>query len=293
MVAGLVWLITGASTGLGLALTRRILARGDCVVATARDIRRFDPLLSDPDTDRTRIHVLHLDVTAAFSDIHDVITKAVARWGRVDVVVNNAGIARSGPSEELGTENFTQVMNTNFFGTLNVTNALLPHMRARKQGTVVIIGSRTAYRNEFLCSFPAAYAASKAAVHAYGETLSAELKPFNIRVTVVIPGSFDTGLVLPIVGTPLPDYDAAREELRRRMKDRENEKNKGDPEKGMNALMDVIRGEGRASGKDGWPLWLFLGDDAIEGIKVRTGSYTKTLDEWRNVGKGLGRDDEY
>ncbi|KAI0312048.1 NAD-P-binding protein, partial [Amylostereum chailletii] len=282
--------LPGASTGLGLALTRRILARGGFVVATARDVRRFEPLLSDPDIDRARIHILTLDVTAPFSELRDTVAKAVAQWGRVDVLVNNAGSNGGvGPSEELGIDNFMHVMKTNFTDTVSVTNALLPHMRARKEGTVVIVGSRTAYRNGFLVS---AYAASKAAIHSYGETLAAELKPFNVRVTIAIPGAFDTGMSLSVVGTPISDYDAAREELRRRLEARKKQKNIGDPAKGMDALVDVVLGEGRAQDKGGWPLWLFLGNDAIEGAETRAKELKATTNEWGSVGKDLGRDDQ-
>ncbi|KAI0349880.1 NAD-P-binding protein [Trametes cingulata] len=296
----LVWLITGASTGLGLALTERLLARGDRVVATARksSLSRFEPLLSRPETDRTRIVILELDITSPLVVLQDVVKQAVDHWGRIDVLVNNAGIGGGvGPSEELRLRVHTslrvdlmlRVMTTNYAGTISITNAVLPHMRSRRAGTVLLVGSRTGYRNEFLG--PSAYAASKAAVHSYGETLSAELAPFNIRVCVVVPGAFDTGLTLPVVGTPIPDYDEAREELRKRVEGRKRLPNQGDPVKGMNVLIDVVRGEGKAEGKGGLPLWLFLGSDCLADVKARADKLKRVAEEWADVGSGLGKDD--
>ncbi|TFK83101.1 NAD-P-binding protein [Polyporus arcularius HHB13444] len=286
----LVWFITGASSGLGFALTERILARGDRVVATARNPRALDALLSHPDTDKSRIHVLKLDITSPFAILQETAQKAVEKWGRVDVLVNNAGIGGEvGASEELGVDWLMHVMKTNYAGTVNVTNALLPHMRSQRAGTVVLLGSRSAYRNEFLG--PVAYAASKAAVHSYGETLSAEVAPFNICVTVVVPGTFDTPLAHPIIGTPIADYDSARAVLRQRVEAAKKMPNKGDPVKGMDALMDAVRGEGRAAGKAGLPLWLFLGSDCIADVKGRADRLTGVAEEWAAVGSGLGTED--
>ncbi|KAI0777435.1 NAD-P-binding protein [Trametes elegans] len=286
----LVWFVTGASHGLGLALTERILARGDKVIATARNIKRFDPFLSKPDTDRNRIHILELDITSPTPVVQEVVAKAVEHWGHIDVLVNNAGIGGGvGPSEEQGVEHMFEVMRTNYAGTVSVTNAVLPYLRKRHAGTVLIIGSRSGYRNEFLG--PSAYTSSKAAVHAYGETLSAEVAPFNIRVSVVVPGAFDSGLELPLVGTPIPDYDSAREELRKRVEGRKSLPNQGDPVKGMDALVDAVRGEGRAQGKGPLPLWLFLGNDSLADVKARADKLKKVAEEWANVGSGLGKDD--
>ncbi|CDO68982.1 hypothetical protein BN946_scf184777.g12 [Trametes cinnabarina] len=147
----LVWFVTGASRGLGLALTKRILARGDRVVATARNLNAFDPLLADPSTDRSRILILQLDVTSPADAVQGVVREAVEHWGRIDVLVNNAGMGGGvGPSEEQGVDHMMEVMRTNYTGTLSVTHAVLPHMRKRCAGTVLLFGSRTAYRNEFL-----------------------------------------------------------------------------------------------------------------------------------------------
>ncbi|KAI0035372.1 NAD-P-binding protein [Vararia minispora EC-137] len=279
-----VWLVTGASSGLGLALIKRVLARGDLAIATARDPSRFTQLFPSPDD---RLHVLRLDLLWSFVELQKVMETAVARWGRIDCLVNNAGLlATSGPSEEIGAEHFMECMATNVAGTINVTNAVLPYMRARRQGTVVIIGSRSAYRNEFVVP---AYAASKAAIHSYGETLAAELKQFGIRVLVVAPGTFQTAFSSPpIAPNTITDYAKSYEDLRLNIQALEANKG-GDPEKAMDVLIDVVRGEGRAREKDGFPLWLVLGEEAVENVRARANKMLDTMDMWGDVGFGLAR----
>ncbi|TFY80834.1 hypothetical protein EWM64_g3173, partial [Hericium alpestre] len=204
-----IWLITGASAGLGFALTKRVLARGDRVLAGVRNIAKF-PTGELPPADSARAHVFALDVSHPASEIKARVDSAISVWGRVDVLVNNAGIGIRAIQEEGGAEYLAQSLQTNLFGVMNVTNAVLPHMRSRKDGTVVIIGSRSAWRNEF--PGIGLYAISKAAVHSYGETLSAELAPFNIRVLIVCPGSFKTPGIYPSTtsGTPIGDYASTR-----------------------------------------------------------------------------------
>jgi len=205
-----VWFITGASAGLGLALTRAVLARGDYVIATSRSLKSFDELRQDPNIDGTRLRIMTLDVTSPFGEIKQCIDKALAIWGRIDVLVNNAGTVTYGVSEELGAEGVMSDMNTNFVGPINVTNAVLPSMRERRDGTIVIIGSRSAYRTSILGT--AAYSSSKAAVHAYAEVLSHELEQFNVRVTITVPGGFATKINAPVrAGVPLVGYEGLRD----------------------------------------------------------------------------------
>jgi len=292
MTGQLVWLITGAAKGLGLALARRALLRGDLVVATARNITRFETaLFSDPAIDRGCVHVLALDIFWPIDDLKRTMAEAAAHWGRVDVLVNNAGAFLGlGLSEEVGSELFAKFMQS-FFGTINVTNALLPHMRAQRSGTVIVVGSRAPFKNNFSAVGP--YLAVKAALHSYGETLSAELRQFNIRVLITLPGAFNTdpGGGMPVVGTPITDYDTTRNAIRRYIKERiKHAGEQGDPEKGMNVVVDVVRGEGCAVGKQGWPLWLVLGDDGLVDVKGRLELMGKTVDEWESVGTGLGQE---
>ncbi|KAI9435289.1 NAD-P-binding protein [Lactarius indigo] len=281
-----VWFITGASAGLGLALTRSVLARGDHVIATARSLKSFDELRQDPKFDGERLRFLILDVTSPMVEIKQRIDEALAIWGRIDVLVNNAGRITYGLSEELGAEGIMNDMNTNFVGPINVTNAILPSMRARRDATIVFVGSRSAYRTQL--TGVVSYCASKAALHSYAETLSTELEPFNIRVMIAVPGGFATKFNAPIrEGTPIAGYEALHDQL-------DNfalsyaKAPKGDPDLGMSALVDVVRGEGRAAGRDSLPLWLFLGEDSMRDVRLRIHTLQSELEEWEDVGSNLG-----
>ncbi|KAA1472753.1 NAD-P-binding protein [Dentipellis sp. KUC8613] len=281
-----VWLITGASGGLGLALTKRALARGDRVLAGVRSAPKFphhelDEIVSE------RLHLFELDVSLPFEDIKHSVDGAIKVWGRVDVVVNNAGVGIRTIQEEGGAEFLQKSLQTNLFGVINVTNAILPHMRERRDGTVVIIGSRSAWRNEF--PGIGVYAVSKAAVHSYGETLSAEVQPFNIRVLIVCPGSFKTPGIYPATtsGAPIADYEPTRQAIEERFSKLGQRPGQGDPMVGMDILVDVVKGEGKAKGKP-WPLWLPLGADAVSDIRARQGRITKLLDDWEEVVTDVG-----
>lgn len=116
------------------------------------------------------------------------------------------------------------------------------------------------------------------------------MKPFNIDVMIVAPGAFDSGLALTVKpGKTISDYDDMRKEMYRRLAERREERNPGDPVKGMDALVDTVRGEGRAAGKKGVPLWLVLGDDAISDVRGRLQQIHDTLSEWESVGTRLGK----
>ncbi|KAH9067866.1 NAD-P-binding protein [Lactarius vividus] len=281
-----VWLVTGATTGLGLALTRSVLARGDKVIATGRSDSQFDELLSDASIDQTRLRTSTLDVTAPFDDLKRQVDTAINAWGRIDVLVNNAGICYLGATEEIGAEGMMRMMQTNFVGVLNVTNAILPHMRSRREGSVVFMGSRSAFRNQIEGLGP--YAASKAALHSYAETLSVEMESFNINVLIVIPGIFRTKMNSQRrVGAPLPGYETVHAGVDAMIKSVATVP-KSDPKLGMDVLVDVVRGEGRAAGRKSSPLWLFLGEDCMHDVRARLDHMRSIIDEWEAVGTRLG-----
>ncbi|KAF8584869.1 NAD(P)-binding protein [Ramaria rubella] len=182
-----IWLITGTSTGLGRELALSALARGDKVIATARSTESVKDLQSlYPDTCR----ILQLDVTDTFARISAKANEAVDIWGRIDVVVNNAGHALVATVEEAGVEMLLEMYKTNVFGVVNVTNAFLPYLRQRRSGTVVIVGSRSGWRTRFATN--ALYGSSKAAIHAIADALAMELRPQGIRVLTVVPGGMRT-----------------------------------------------------------------------------------------------------
>ncbi|KAH9059839.1 NAD-P-binding protein [Lactarius vividus] len=277
---------SGASTGLGLALTRSVLGRGDYVIAAGRSLKSFNKLRQDPKFDGTRLRFLTLDVTSPTVEIKQRVDEALTIWGRIDVLVNNAGRITYGLSEELGAERIINDMNTNFVGPINVTNAVLPSMRGRRDGTIIFVGSRSAYRTQL--TGVASYSASKAALHSYAETLSTELEHFNVRVTIAIPGGFATKFnALTLSGTPLAGYEALRDRLAKFGKNYAKIP-KGDPDLGMSALVDVVRCEGRAANHGPPPLWLFLGEDSMRDVRLRTQALQSALEEWKDVGSNLG-----
>ncbi|KAH7925194.1 NAD(P)-binding protein [Leucogyrophana mollusca] len=271
-----VWLITGAATGFGRCLALTALSRGDRVVATARCLEKLHGLPCGPN-----LHLLALDVDDEPEEIRSKVDQAASIWGTIDVLVNNAGTGLTGLLEEGGVEQMVKQYRTNVFGQLAVTTAVLPYMRTAKRGTVVVLGSRSAWKTEIGVRF---YASSKAAIHAMSESLAVELKPFNIRVLIVEPGSFRTKVSYAhpfFSANPIPDYDESRK-LGFQTFAAHPEKFRGDPSKAMNIVVDVVRGEGVATGKP-FPLYLVLGEDAETDIRTKCAKVLDHLDEWKSV----------
>ncbi|KAL8034155.1 hypothetical protein ABFS82_12G009400 [Erythranthe guttata] len=178
--------ITGCSSGgIGHALAHEFAARGCLVVATARSLASISDLQDDP-----RFFPQELDVSSDESVRHALST-VLERFGRIDIVVNNAGIQCVGPLAEVPLSAIQQTFNTNFFGALRLIQGVVPHMASRKKGKIVNIGSVTA-----LAPVPwaGAYTASKAAIHALSDTLRLELRPFGIDVINVVPGGIKSNI---------------------------------------------------------------------------------------------------
>ncbi|MCP3168158.1 SDR family NAD(P)-dependent oxidoreductase [Myxococcus qinghaiensis] len=203
-----VWLITGASRGLGRAFTEAALAAGDRVVATAREPARLEELVA---RHPGRCVALPLDVVDR-SAVHAGIERGIAAFGQLDVVVNNAGYGLVGAIEELTEADVRAQLETNLFGALWVTQAVLPHLRARGSGHIVQISSVGGVGS--MATF-GAYNASKWALEGFSEALAMEVAPFGIRVTIVEPGSFATDWSWGSMrfAAPLPAYDGLRESL--------------------------------------------------------------------------------
>ena len=183
-----VWFITGTTRGLGTEFAHAALAAGHSVVATGRDPERLRAALGD----HKQLLAVPLDITdeaaAALA-----VESAVEKFGRIDVLVNNAGNFQAGFFEELSSDQFRAEMETNFFGQLNVTRAVLPVMRAQRSGHVVTISSGAGITGG---AFGGAYAASKFALEGWMESLRGEVAPFGIGTTVVEPGFFRTELLV-------------------------------------------------------------------------------------------------
>jgi len=280
-----IWLVTGTSSGLGRRLVHAIIARKDKVIATARNLEQIKDLHTTDTDERDQLRTVQLDITDSTENIKRQIDEAVNVWGRVDVLVNNAGAGMKMLLEEGGVEGLMKQFQVNVFGTMNVTYAVLPHMRERRSGTIVMVGSRSAIRNEFGGIGP--YAASKAAIHSLGETLATEVRPFNIQTLILQPGSFRTEGMLryPILSTrKFPDYDAGRELVRNRF-DSVAGTEKGDPAKGMELLVDVVRKEGKFERRE-LPLWLALGSDSERDFRQRARRVVESLDANSDISHG-------
>jgi NADP-dependent 3-hydroxy acid dehydrogenase YdfG len=156
----LVWLITGCSSGFGEEFINHILARGDCVIATARDLSKIGNLSAMAQAQHD-VFVRQLDVTASQESLNETNADAIKIYGRIDVLVNNAGYVTLGGWEDLGYDGFVKQFETNVFGLLKVTNAVLPHMRGRRSGTLVFKSSLSGWKGDGFCG---AYGGSKFAV---------------------------------------------------------------------------------------------------------------------------------
>lgn len=183
-------LITGTSSGFGLLTAITLARRGYKVIATMRDLSRKGELVRQAEQAGVleRIHLMTLDVTEE-SSVNSAVRTVIDLFGRVDVLVNNAGFAVGGFVEEVSMEEWRRQMETNFFGLIAVTKAVLPLMRAQREGLIINVSSVSG-----LTGFPgyAPYAASKFAVEGFSESLRQEMRSFGIRVVLVEPGSFRT-----------------------------------------------------------------------------------------------------
>lgn len=234
-----IWLITGCSTGIGKALSKELLRRGQCVVATARDLDAVEPLKK---YDTKRLLTAKLDVTDP-DDITGVVKCAVREFGGIDVLVNNAGYGYYATQEEADPEEIQKMFETNVFGLVRVTKAVLPIMRQKRSGAIVNIsslGGRIAF------PFMGFYHASKHAVEGLSQALYFETSDFGIRVIVMEPGGHNTnfsnsGVRSPHFGTPQSPYAS----LLRKWKEI-NKKivpEKGDPVDVVNAIIKAVEQE--------------------------------------------------
>ncbi|MFE7675887.1 SDR family NAD(P)-dependent oxidoreductase [Streptomyces albidoflavus] len=205
-----VWFVTGAGRGLGRAFAEAALAAGDRVAGAARDVSPLDDLA---DRHPGRLLALRLDVTDRAA-VFAAVAEAVAHFGRLDIVVNNAGALYTGMVEEFDEAGARAQLEVNFFGALWVCQAVLPHLRERRAGHILQISSIGA-----LGGFPSTgmYSASKFALEGMSEALAAEAAAFGVKVSIVQPGGYWTGLYAHATATaPHPAYDPLRAELERR-----------------------------------------------------------------------------
>lgn len=256
-----VWFITGASKGLGLSLAKRLLNEGEKVVATSRSLEDLKNAVGE--------HENFLPLILNLTDEKNVgegIDKAVKHFGKIDVVVNNAGYGLTGALEELSDEEARKNFDINVFGSLNVIRKVLPYLRKQKSGHIFNIASI----GGFTGAFPGfgIYCATKFAVHGFSESLGAEVKDFGINVTVVSPGYFRTNFLesssLNVPKNPIQEYETVRQVQTAHENDI-NGNQPGDPEKAALAFI-------KTANMQNPPMHLFLGEDAygLADLKIKS-----------------------
>jgi NAD(P)-dependent dehydrogenase (short-subunit alcohol dehydrogenase family) len=273
------WFITGAGRGMGVDIAKAALAAGNAVVASGRNPERVSAALGAHDD----LLVVKLDVTDP-ADAQDAARAAVDRFGRIDVLVNNAGNFYAGFFEELSPEDFRAQVETLLFGPLNVTRAVLPVMRAQRSGLVIAISSTAGLVG---AEFNSAYAAAKFAVEGWIESLAPEVAPFGIRTMVVEPGFFRTDLLTPestSYAEPSIDDYAERTTQTVAAWNAMNGQQGGDPAKLANALVQL-------AGQDEPPRRWVAGADAIAIIEQKAKDLLAQVDAYRELSSSLAYSD--
>ncbi|GAB4070343.1 SDR family NAD(P)-dependent oxidoreductase [Ancylobacter sonchi] len=274
------WFITGASRGFGALIAREALAAGDNVVATARDPRTVVDTLGE----HPRLLAVALDVNDE-AQAFAAAGEAVKRFGRIDTLVNNAGFGLLGAVEESSASEVERVFRTNVFGLLNVTRAVLPHMRRQRSGHVINISSLGGYGAYHGWGV---YGATKFAVEGLSEALSQELAPLGIAVTVVEPGFFRTDFLddrsLVKTHAEIADYHETVGAMRS-FAAGANHAQPGDPAKLAKAFIVLANAENK-------PLRLPLGSDAVARIEDKHAFVESELAEWRALALSTDHDDQ-
>jgi NAD(P)-dependent dehydrogenase (short-subunit alcohol dehydrogenase family) len=274
-----VWFITGAARGMGTDIAKAALAAGNAVVATGRNPKKVAAALGAADD----LLAVKLDVTDP-AGAKAAVEAAVERFGRIDVLVNNAGNFYAGFFEELSPEHFRAQVETNLFGALNVTRAVLPVMRAQRSGLIVTISSLAGIVGG---EFTSAYAASKFAVEGWMESLTPEVAPFGIRTMIVDPGFFRTELLEDTSTTwPKPRIEDYAERTRQTVAAWHGMSGKqgGDPAKLAKALVQI-------AGQDHPPLRWVAGADAVEAVERKARTLLAEVDAYRELSSNLAHDD--
>ena len=274
-----VWFITGAGRGMGVDIAQAALAAGHSVVATGRNADRVEKAIGAHE----ELLAVALDITSTEAAQAAAAT-AVERFGRIDVLVNNAGNFYAGYFENISPEQFRAQMETNFFGPLNVTRAVLPVMRRQRRGQVITITSTAGLIGQEFC---AAYAASKFALEGWMESLRFDLEPYGISTMAVEPGFFRTELLVEGSSTIWPELEI-EDYAERTAQTIEawkimNGQQGGDPKKLARALVTL-------SDSETLPLRFVAGADAISGVEQNLAVISGQLDANRELSESLSYD---
>jgi NAD(P)-dependent dehydrogenase (short-subunit alcohol dehydrogenase family) len=274
-----VWLITGAGRGMGADIAEAALAAGNAVVATGRDPNLVTAAIGAHDD----LLVVKLDVTRP-ADAKAATDAAVDKFGRIDVLANNAGNFIAGFFEEISSDDFRAQIETNLFGPLNVTRAVLPVMRQQRSGLVIAISSTGGIVGQKFCS---AYSASKFGIEGWIESLTPEVAPFGVRTMVVEPGFFRTDLLTPeSTKYAEPTIDDYAERTTQTIADWNsmNGKQGGDPAKLADALVKLAS---ESEPPVRWP----AGADAVQTIEQKGRDLIAQAGAYRAVSSSLAHDE--
>src|SRR5881409_3461307 len=279
MTAKKVWLITGAGRGLGVDIAKAALAAGHAVVATGRDAAKVAAAVGYHDN----LLTIKLDVTRP-QDAKAAVEAAVAKFGRLDVLVNNAGNFFAGFFEELGIEQVRNQIETLLFGPMNVARAALPVMRRQRSGLLLTISSTAGIAGQMFCT---AYAAAKFGIEGWMESLTPEIAPFGIRTMLVEPGFFRTELLtLDSTTYAQPSIDDYAERTRQTVAawSGMNGKQGGDPAKLADALVKL-------AGLEEPPARFAAGADAVQTFEAKAKALLAQADAHRTLSSSLSYGD--
>uniref|UniRef100_F4CAE9 3-oxoacyl-(Acyl-carrier-protein) reductase n=1 Tax=Sphingobacterium sp. (strain 21) TaxID=743722 RepID=F4CAE9_SPHS2 len=267
-----VWLVTGASKGLGLSLVKKLLAQNYRVVATSRNIQSLIAEVGE-------VSDVFLPLEVSLTDnehVKEGIAKSIAHFGQLDVIVNNAGFGQIGTLEELTDEEARNSFDVNVFGSLNVIRNAMPYLRKNRSGHIFNIASVGGFSG----AFPGwgIYCATKFAVVGFTESLAEEVKGLGVHATVVYPGYFRTDfLAKGSVKTPqhtIEEYEAARQSQQAHLSDI-NGNQPNDPEKAAEVLIAISKEEKP-------PVHLFLGSDAYDIVYKKVDFITSEVEQWKS-----------
>jgi len=268
-----VWFVTGASKGLGLTLVKKLLLEGYSVAATSRNVSELQKVISE---ENSTFLPLEVDLVNE-SSVAEAVSKSIEKFGKIDVVVNNAGYGQLGTLEELTDKESRQNFDTNVFGSLNIIRKTMPYFRAQKSGSIFNIASIGGLSGEF----PGwgIYCATKFAVVGFTEALAAEVKEFGVNATVIYPGYFRTDFLTGgSLRTPENEIDAyttARQNQKMHEQDI-NGNQMGDPEKAAIAMIELAEMENP-------PVHLVLGSDAFQMANTKLSTLQNEISDFKTL----------
>lgn len=263
-----VWLVTGASKGLGLELTNRLLSLGHQVIATTRNVASLEAGIT---ANKENLYALETDITSDQA-VRETIEQGIARFGRIDVVVNNAGYSLVGSMEEMSDEEFRSTIDVNLFGTINIIRNVMSYLRKQGAGHIINISSNAGYVGFANAS---SYNAAKFAVIGLSEALAQEVESFGIKVTVAAPGQFRTEFMNSIqyVKNRIDVYGIDQAE---KMWTELSGTQPGEPAKLVNLLVKLSEMEQP-------PLHLLIGPDTYELVTKKRKQEDAEFEQWKEL----------